>query len=144
MPWSPITFWAGRIRSSSAPTCGWTCFTANGTINRKAWFDAFTIFFLIFYLVVLLWGGLGSTAYSLGYFGKEPLQFFGELGGAFATGGPDAAAEKLGFLERSATSWRPYMWPIKSIMIFGFFLMLLQAISEFLKDVARLRGVAIR
>ena len=29
-------------------------------------------------------------------------------------------------------------------MIFGFFLMLLQAISEFLKDVARLRGVAIR
>ena len=75
--------------------------------NRKAWFDAFTIFFLIFYLVVLLWGGLGSTAYSLGYFGKEPLQFFGELGGAFATGGPDAAAEKLGFLERSATSWRP-------------------------------------
>jgi len=111
--------------------------------RKKAWFDAFTIFFLIFYLCVLLWGALGSTAYSVGYFGREPIQFFGELGGSLLTGGPDAAAEKLGFLERSSTAWRPYMWPIKSIMILGFFLMLLQAISEFLKDVARIRGVEV-
>ncbi|NKB26042.1 MAG: TRAP transporter small permease subunit [Rhodobacteraceae bacterium] len=111
--------------------------------RKKAWFDAFTIFFLIFYLCVLLWGALGSTAYSVGYFGREPIQFFGELGGSLLTGGPEAAAEKLGFLERSSTAWRPYMWPIKSIMILGFFLMLLQAISEFLKDVARIRGVEV-
>ena len=111
--------------------------------RKKAWFDAFTIFFLIFYLCVLLWGALGSTAYSVGYFGREPIQFFGELGGSLLTGGPEAAAEKLGFLDRSSTAWRPYMWPIKSIMILGFFLMLLQAISEFLKDVARIRGVEV-
>ena len=46
-------------------------------------------------------------------------------------------------MERSPTAWRPYLWPIKIIMIFGFFLMLLQAISELLKDIATLRGVTL-
>ena len=63
--------------------------------------------------------------------------------GSFVTGGPDAAGEVMGHLERSPTAWRPYLWPIKTIMIFGFVCMLLQAISEFLKDVATLRGVAL-
>ena len=49
----------------------------------------------------------------------------------------------LGFLERSPTAWRPYLWPIKAVMIVGFGLMLLQALSEFLKDVATLRGVTL-
>ena len=48
--------------------------------------------------------------------------------------------ERCGRLERSSTSWRPFIWPIKSIMVLGIFLMLLQAISEFFKDILRLRG----
>jgi TRAP-type mannitol/chloroaromatic compound transport system permease small subunit len=35
------------------------------------------------------------------------------------------------------------MWPIKVIMCIGIFLMLLQAISELLKDILRLRGEEI-
>ncbi|MEM7060828.1 MAG: TRAP transporter small permease subunit [Pseudomonadota bacterium] len=101
------------------------------TPRRKAWFDAFTVLLLIFYLGVLLYGGLGSTAYSLGYWGDDPLAFFGGL----VTG-----AEEVGRLERSATAFRPVLWPIKTIMCIGFFLMLLQAIAELLKDIARLRG----
>ncbi|MEX0337461.1 MAG: TRAP transporter small permease subunit, partial [Arenibacterium sp.] len=49
-------------------------------------------------------------------------------------------SEEIGRLERSSTAWRPYIWPIKAIMVFGFFLMLLQAISELCKDIARLKG----
>ncbi len=99
--------------------------------RKKAWFDAFTVLFLILYLGVLLYGGLGSTAYSLGYWGTEPVSYFTGL----VTG-----SEEVGRLERSSTAWRPYIWPVKAIMVFGFFLMLLQAISEFFKDIARIRG----
>lgn len=81
--------------------------------RRKAWFDAITVLFLIFYLGVLLYGGWDSTAYSLQYG------------------------------ERSPTAWRPVMWPIKIIMMVGIFLMLLQALSEFFKDVLRLRGETV-
>lgn len=109
--------------------------------SRKAAFDGITVLFLIFYLAVLLWGALASTSYSLGDFKGEPLGFFGTLAGAFVTGGPDTAAEQLGFLERSPTAWRPYLWPIKTLMTIGIFLMLLQAISEFFKDILRIRGV---
>ena len=35
--------------------------------RRKAWIDVFTVFFLIFFLGVLLWGGIDSTQYSLKY-----------------------------------------------------------------------------
>lgn len=108
--------------------------------QRKAWFDAFTVLLLIFYLGILLYGALGSTAYSLGYWGLEPLAFFSGLIGAFVTGGPSGAGEVIGRLEQSPTAWRPYLWPIKLVMCFGFFLMLLQAISELFKDIARIRG----
>ena len=81
--------------------------------NRKAWVDAFTVFFLIFYLGVLLWGGIDSTIYSFQYGG-----------------------------ERSPTAWRPYLWPIKCIMVVGIVLMLLQAFSELCKDLLRIRGEA--
>ncbi len=81
--------------------------------RKKAWFDAFTVFFLMFYLGVLLYGGIESTAYSLEY------------------------------NERSSTAWRPFMWPIKIIMCVGILLMLLQALAEFFKDVARIRGEEI-
>lgn len=88
-------------------------FYSNWPIRKKASFDACTIFFLIFYLGVLLYGAIDSTAYSLQY------------------------------NERSPTAWRPYMWPIKITMCVGFSLMLLQAISELIKDIAILRGAPL-
>ncbi len=81
--------------------------------KTKAWVDSFTIIFLIGYLGVLLWGGFESTQYAIQYG------------------------------ERSYSSWRPYMWPIKVIMCTGISLMLLQAISELVKDIYRIRGEEI-
>jgi TRAP-type mannitol/chloroaromatic compound transport system permease small subunit len=104
------------------------------SLRKKAWWDLFTVMFLIFYLCVLLYGAVSSTAYSLGYWGTETFSFFGGL----LTG-----SEGIGRVERSSTTWRPYMWPIKAIMILGMFLMLLQCISELLKDVLRIKGEAI-
>ena len=104
------------------------------SLRRKAWFDLFTVFFLIFYLCVLLYGAVSSTAYSLGYWGTEPFSFFGGL----VTG-----AEEIGHMEQSSSAWRPYLWPIKVVMIVGFVLMLLQCLSELAKDVLRLKGEAI-
>ncbi|MGM0536323.1 MAG: TRAP transporter small permease subunit [Pseudomonadota bacterium] len=109
--------------------------------KTKAWVDAITVFFLIFYLGVLLYGGLVSTAYSLGYFGSEPFAFYLDLVATLVTEGPSAAAEKLGFLERSPTAWRPWLWPIKTLLCLGVFLMILQSLAEFFKDIGRLRGV---
>ena len=79
--------------------------------RRKAQVDAITVLFLMFYLGVLLWGGIDSTIYSFKYGG-----------------------------ERSPTAWRPYLWPIKVIMCTGLALMLLQMLSELAKDILRLRG----
>jgi TRAP-type mannitol/chloroaromatic compound transport system permease small subunit len=78
--------------------------------RTKAWVDAFSVFALLFYLGVLLYGAVESTAYSLQY------------------------------TERSPTAWRPYIAPIKIVMCVGIFLMLLQAIAFFFKDVAKVRG----
>ena len=86
-------------------------FYANWSIRKKAWFDCFTVLLLIFYLSVLIYGAVDSTTYSFQY------------------------------NERSPTAWRPYLWPIKVIMLTGFVLMLLQAISELIKDIATLKGV---
>jgi len=99
--------------------------------RRKAAVDSFTVVFLLFYLAVLLYGGLGSLAYSLGYWGTEYAGFFVGL---------ISGSEQIGRLERSPTAWRPYLWPIKTIMVSGILLMLLQAVSELIKDVIRLRG----
>lgn len=99
--------------------------------RRKAAIDSVTVVFLLIYLGFLLYGGIASTAYSLGYFGSEPINFFAGL----ATG-----SAELGFLERSPTSWRPYLWPIKTIMVIGIFLMLLQVLCELAKDILRLKG----
>lgn len=80
---------------------------------RKAWFDAFTVLLLIFYLGVLLYGGVSSSVYALEYG------------------------------ERSFSAWRPYMAPIKVIATIGIFMMLLQAVAEFFRDIAKLRGEAL-
>ena len=85
-------------------------FYGSWSARRKAWFDVFTVFFLLFYLAVLLWGGIDSTIYSFKYGG-----------------------------ERSPSAWRPYLWPIKVVMVTGIVLMIFQAVSEFFKDVLRLR-----
>ena len=81
--------------------------------RKKAYFDSCTIFFLILFLVVLFYGGIKSLAYAIEY------------------------------NERSPTLWRPVMWPVKLVMNIGIFLMLLQAVSEFFKDCARLRNVRL-
>lgn len=111
--------------------------------KTKAAVDSVMVIFLFIYLGVLLYGALGSTAYSLGFFGMNPFEFWGDFIGGFFTGGPAGAAEHLGFLERTPTAWRPYMWPIKSIMTIGIFLMLLQAIAVWFRDIAKLRGVEL-
>ena len=79
--------------------------------RRKAQVDAITIIFLIIYLIFMIWGGWESFMYSLSYGG-----------------------------ERSSSIWRPYIWPIKLIMLFGLSIMLLQSISEFFKDILRIKG----
>lgn len=106
-------------------------FYGSWSLRRKATIDTVTVLFLLFYLGVLLYGALGSTAYSLGYWGKAPLEFFTGL----LTG-----SEEIGRMERSSTAWRPYIWPVKAIMVVGLVLMLLQAVSELIKDIARALG----
>lgn len=88
-------------------------FYGEWTDRQKAWVDAFTVIALIVYLGVMLYGGFSSTSYSLQY------------------------------NERSPTAWRPYMAPIKIIMCFAAFLMLLQAFALLFKDIARLMGEEI-
>lgn len=77
--------------------------------HTRAWADAVTALFLLFYLGVLLYGGIGSTSYALEYG------------------------------ETNSTAWRPFMWPIKIVMCFAIVLMILQASSEFFKDIARIQ-----
>jgi len=85
-------------------------FYGNWSLKTKAWVDVFTVFVLIFYLGVLLYGAIDSTTYAFKY------------------------------NERSPTAWRPQLWPIKVVMCAGIFLMLLQAVSELLKDIFRIKG----
>ena len=100
--------------------------------RTKAWADAITVLALLFFLGVLLYGGLGSLAYSLGYWGSDPLAFFFGL----LTG-----AEEIGRLERAPGIWRAHLWPIKVIMCVGILLMILQVLAIFFRDVATIRGV---
>ena len=115
-------------------------FYGNWSPRTQAWVDAFVVFFLLYYLAVLLWGGLGSLAYSLGYYGMAPAEFYGNLISATLSGGFSGASEVLGRLERSPTAWRPFLWPIKVVICLGIVMMLLQASAEFFRDVTRIRG----
>ena len=78
--------------------------------RRQSFMDAITILFLMFYLCVLLYGGFSSTEYALRYG------------------------------ERSFSSWSPPMAPIKIIMTAAIFLMLLQAVATFFRNIAEARG----
>ncbi len=127
-------------------------FYGTWSARNRAWMDTFTVLFLLFYLGVLLYGALDSTAYSLGYFGGEFWNFYGKM---FSQVGadilhlrfseiPTTMSKLTGHLERSPTAWHPYLWPIKVISVIGIFLMLLQSISELIKDIATIRGVDLR
>ncbi|MGE8294191.1 MAG: TRAP transporter small permease subunit [Pseudomonas sp.] len=78
--------------------------------RTRALVDAITVFMLIFYLVMLLIGGISSTDYAIEY------------------------------KETSYSAWSPYMAPIKVVMCIGIALMLLQAIATFFKDFYAARG----
>ena len=81
--------------------------------KTKAKIDVFTNIFLLVYLIVLLIGAISSTQYAIEYG------------------------------QRKFSQWNPSMIPIKIIMTFGIFLMILQTISTFFKDLAKSMGVSI-
>ena len=78
--------------------------------RRRAITDVFTGFLLIFYMIFLLTGGISASKYALKY---------GQV---------------------NYTPWGPPLSPIKIVMTIGIFLMLLQVIATFFKDLATARG----
>ncbi len=86
---------------------------ARHSAKGQALWDVFTVFALMFYLGVMLWGAIDSTIYSFEY------------------------------SERNPTAWRPLLWPIKSIICISFVLMILQATAQLIRDIAILRGEPI-
>jgi TRAP-type mannitol/chloroaromatic compound transport system permease small subunit len=78
--------------------------------RTRAMIDAVTILAILFYLGVMIWGGVESLQYAL------------ESG------------------ERRRGLWRPYMWPVKAVMVLGLGMMLLQCTAFLIRDIARLRG----
>lgn len=81
-----------------------------GSERTKSRLDVLTSIFMIAYIIMLLYGSISSLGYAFEYG------------------------------ERSYSSWRPYMWPVKLVMAIGIILMLLQAISQFFKDLAAAIG----
>ncbi|MEN8200034.1 MAG: TRAP transporter small permease subunit [Thermodesulfobacteriota bacterium] len=81
--------------------------------KTKAKVDVCTNFFLLFYLITLFVGSISSTMYAIEYG------------------------------QRNFSQWNPSMIPIKIIMVLGIFLMILQTISTFFKDLAKARGLKI-
>lgn len=79
----------------------------------RAAIDMVTIWLVVFYLGVMLWGALSSLGYS------------------WATN------------QRLPSLWAPSLVPIKILMVACIILMLLQCLSIFFKDVAVVRGKAI-
>ncbi|KXU38894.1 C4-dicarboxylate ABC transporter permease [Ventosimonas gracilis] len=89
-------------------------FYSNWSIKKRAAFDVLTITALLVFLGFMLYGGISSSIYA------------------------------IEFKERSFSAWRPYMAPIKIIMTFGVLMMLAQASSALIKDIAVLRGKPIQ
>jgi TRAP-type mannitol/chloroaromatic compound transport system permease small subunit len=82
--------------------------------RTRARVDVVTMLLLIFYLGLLLYGGISSTWYALEYD------------------------------ETSYSAWSPYMAPIKIVMTFGVLLMLLQACATFFRNLAEARGESLQ
>src|SRR5512134_3310689 len=80
------------------------------TPKSRAFVDSITAFFLVFYLVIMVYGGISSSAYSLKY------------------------------NQTNYSAWAPPMAPIKIIMTVGIALMLLQAIAILFRDIAKFTG----
>jgi len=80
------------------------------TTRGKARIDMLTIWLVIFYLGILLWGGISSTLYSI-----ETNQ-------------------------RLPSLWAPSVVPIKVVMVVCLALMILQAIAIFFRDLEKARG----
>jgi TRAP-type mannitol/chloroaromatic compound transport system permease small subunit len=78
--------------------------------RRQALSDAFTSALLLLYMVFLLLGGISGIKYAVKYG------------------------------QKNYTPWGPPVAPIKIIMTIGIFLMLLQVIATFFKDLAKARG----
>ncbi|MBM3544645.1 MAG: TRAP transporter small permease subunit [Alphaproteobacteria bacterium] len=81
--------------------------------RTKARMDSLTSGLVIFYLIVLLLGGISSTVYAIEY------------------------------NQKSYSSWAPLLWPIKVVMCIGIVLMLLQMIAIFFVDLAKALGLPI-
>jgi TRAP-type mannitol/chloroaromatic compound transport system permease small subunit len=83
---------------------------ANLSERGKARIDMVTVWIVIFYLAVMLWGAVSSLQYS------------------WATN------------QRLPSLWAPSLVPIKILMVTCLVLMILQCIAIFFKDVAKARG----
>ena len=81
--------------------------------TTKAKIDVVTNFCMVFYLITLFIGSISSTMYAIQYG------------------------------QRNFSTWNPSMVPIKCIMVFGIFLMILQAVSTLFKDIAKVKGIQI-
>ncbi len=79
-------------------------------MRTKAMVDLFTVFFLLFYLYIMIKGGLDSSMFA------------------------------LEFDQRNHSVWKPPMAPVKITMTVGMALMFLQAVAELLKDFCRAIG----
>ena len=73
----------------------------------QATLDAITLLAVIFFLIVLLWGGISSTQYAIQYG------------------------------QKNYSAWSPVLWPVKVAMSIGVFLMLLQVIAQLFRDIAQ-------
>lgn len=81
--------------------------------RTRAMADLATFSLFAVYLIVFILGGIGNAAYS------------------------------LTFGQHSGTSWGPPLAPIKLITVVGAFLLLLQGVAFFIRDLSILRGKPI-
>lgn len=77
--------------------------------KRRAAFDVVTGLFMAFFLGMVLYGGIDAVIYA------------------------------LDMNQRSPSVWRPYLWPIKAVISFGAFQMMMQAFAFVVRDIATLR-----
>ncbi len=83
------------------------------SMRTQAKVNLSTSIFLLIFMAILLYGSLSSTVYSIQY------------------------------NQHTYSAWAPPIAPIKCIMTFGIFLMLLQCISDVFKEIARMKAVVI-
>lgn len=80
------------------------------SLRTRAIVDAVTGLLLIFYIIILLYGGISSTRYAIEY------------------------------NQTNYSAWAPPMAPIKIVMTLGIAMMLLQVIATLFKDLETAKG----